>query len=86
MSSPSLTSPALDPAYAKLSIYKFLLTTEAKDPRRQLTQFASSFAEKDYLDLGEIFHMDAKTLEATVGMREGTARHVRKVMDEYQQK
>jgi len=82
----SLAPPILDPAHANLSIYEFLLAIETKDSRRQVVQFASAFAEKDYLDLGEIFHMDAKTIEAAVNMREGTARYVRNVMDEYRQK
>jgi hypothetical protein len=32
--------------------------------------------EKGYLDLLEIFYMDMKTLETSVGMPEGTARFV----------
>jgi len=83
---PSFAPPILNQAHANLSIYEFLLAIETKDPRHQVTQFASAFAKKDYLDLGEIFYMDAKTIEVTVNMREGTAWYVRKVMDEYRQK
>ena len=76
MPPPSLTSPILNPTYANLSIYEFLHTIEAKDPWHQVVQFTLSFTEKGYLNLGEIFHMDANTIEATVDMPEGTVQLV----------
>ena len=85
-SSSSIATPIVDPPYAKLSIYEFLLKIQAEDPRYKVAQFASAFCKNDYLDLGEILHMDAKTIKVTTGMHEDTARYVRKAMDRYRQK
>ncbi|KAF9646555.1 hypothetical protein BDM02DRAFT_3188760 [Thelephora ganbajun] len=84
--SPPQAPPILDSKYATLSIEDFLCMIEQKDSQRDVKKYISSFTEKGYFDLSEIFYMDSKTLEASVNMPEGTAWLVQKTMDEYWQK
>lgn len=86
ISTPPQLEPFLDPAHRSLSIADFLGTIQTKDQQRDVTKYTSTFLDKGYLDLSESFYMDAKMLEMSMNMPEGTAWAVWKAMDEYRQK
>lgn len=84
---PSYEQPfTLDPMYQSTTIDDFLREIEERDPRRQLTGYASCFQDLGYLDLSEIFWMDMQTLQASTGMPDGIAYLVRRELDERREK
>jgi hypothetical protein len=80
------TSPMLTAEYQSTTIGEFLREVEEHDPRRNLMEYITCFADLGFLDLSEIVWMDVQTLQASTGMPEGIAYLIRREMDERCQK